>query len=275
MSRPAPVHLDHAVTRAAVEAVLRGELDGLGDRLAAFREAAAAELERLAAFGWLTELAGVRTSEVAERAGVSRQTLANLRSQDRAAHHQWPADLRVMLELGLRGPQSGEQIEAAIARAPVNAFQVSEAVRRLAAEALVAVAGRGAAAPAEPITYWHLTAKGIEDLPHRLRRAAMPPSRAWAAYVESSPAEAAAIAAAGEQALGNHQVVVIPAGTVRGMQSPEVAFIVEAPDPQTAQIEAIALFKQLRERAGMTPRQTPVVVSALTPPRRQRGGSPG
>lgn len=275
MSFPAPMHLDRAATRAAVEAVIRGELDGLGDRLAAFRDAAAAELERLAAVRWLTELAGIRTSEVAERAGVSRQTLTNLRSQDRAAHYQWPVDLRVMLELGLRGPQNDEQLEGAIGKAPVRHLQVSEAVRRLAADALIAVAGRAAAGANEPIAYWRLTAKGIEDLPHRLRRSATPPSRAWTAYVASSPAEAAAIAAAGEQALGKHEVVVIPAGTVHGMESPEVAFVVEAPDPQSAQAEAIALFKQLRERAGMTLRKSPVVVSALAPPQRRSGGGLG
>jgi transcriptional regulator with XRE-family HTH domain len=252
-----------------VEAVIRGELDGLGDRLAAFRDAAAAELERLAAFRWLTELAGIGTSEVAERAGVSRQTLANLRSQDRAADYDWPVDLRVMLELGLRGPQSGEQLEDAIGKVPVRGVRVAEATRRLAAEELITVAGRGAAGANEPTTYWRLTARGIEDLARRLRRAATPPSRAWTAYVASSPAEAAAIAAAGQQALGEHQVVVIPAGTVHGMQSPEVAFMVEAPDPQSAQAEAVALFGQLRERAGMTPRQSPVVVSALAPPQRR------
>ena len=263
------VDLDSPGTRAAVEAVIRAELDALGDRLAAFREAAAAELERLAAFRWLTELAGIRTTEVADRAGVSRQTLANLRSDDRAADYQWPTDLRVMVELGLRGPRTDGELETVIAEPPVRPFQVTEALRRLAAEEMIAIAGRGAAAPTEPSTYWRLTGKGIEDLPRRFRHAAMPGSRAWTAYVVSSPAEAAAIAAAGERALGEHRVVVIPAGTVNGMAAPEVAFAVEASDPHAAQEEAIALFNRLRERAGMTPRQSPVVVSALSPPRRR------
>jgi len=269
MASLARSHLDHAPTRAAVEAVIRGELDGLGDRLSVFREAAAAELERLAAFRWLTDLAGIRTTEVAERAGVSRQTLANLRSEDRAADYEWPVDLRVMLELGLHGPRSGEQLESAIGRVPVHGFQVSEAMSRLAAEGLIAVGGREAALATNPTTYWRLTARGVEDLPSRLRHAAMPPSRAWTAYVGSSPAEAAAIVAAGEHALGEHGVVVIPAGTVHGMESPEIAFAVEAPDPEIAQAKAIALFTQLRERAGMTPRQSPVIVSALAPPLRR------
>lgn len=275
MSAPLPSRLHAVPTRGPVEAVIRAELDALGDRLAAFREAAAAELERLAAFRWLTDLAGIGTSEVAERAGVSRQTLANLRSEDRAADYEWPVDLLVMLELGLGGPQTAEQLEAAVAVVPVDQFQATEAMRRLAAEDLIAVAARAAAGAADPVTYWRLTAKGIEDLPRRMRHAAMPPSRAWTAYVISSPAEAAAIAAAGERALGEHQVVVIPAGTVHGMDSPEVAFLVEAPDPQSAQTEAVVLFKQLRERAGMTPRQSPIVVSALTPPQRRAAGTSG
>jgi len=53
------------------------------------------------------------------------------------------------------------------------------------------------------------------------------------------------------------------------MESPEIAFAVEAPDPEIAQAKAIALFTQLRERAGMTPRQSPVIVSALAPPLRR------
>lgn len=275
MSVPGASHIDATPTRGAVEAAIRAELDALGDRLAAFREAAAAELERLAAFRWLTDLAGIGTSEVADRAGVSRQTLANLRSEGRAADYRWPVDLRVMLELGLGGPQTSAQLEAAVAVAPVDDFQVADAMRRLETEQLIAVAARAAAEAAKPVTYWRLTAKGIEDLPRRMRHAAMPPSRAWTAYVVSSPAEAAAIAAAGEHALGEHAVAVIPAGTAHGMESPEVAFLVEAPDPQSAQAEAVALFRQLRERAGMTPRQSPIVVAALAPPQRHPRGKPG
>ena len=96
----------------------------------------------------------------------------------------------------------------------------------------------------------------------------MPPSRAWTAYVCSSAAEANAIAAAGVQALGAHGVAVIPAGTVRGQERPEVAFWVEASDPRSAESAAVALFGEFRARAGMTPRQEPVVVSALVPPKR-------
>jgi transcriptional regulator with XRE-family HTH domain len=265
---PTPPLRDHPATRAAVEGVVRAELDELGDRLSAFREAAGAELERLAAFRWLTELAGLGSSEVAERAGVSRQTLANLRSDGRGADYEWPVDLRILLELGLHGPQSTDELVGSIGRPPVASHQVMQALDRLVEEQLVAEAGKVPAKPAEPVRCWRLTARGIEDLPRRLRHAAMPPSRTWTAYVVSSPAEANAIVAAGERALGEHGAVVIPAGTVSGMTHPEVAFSLEAPDPRTAVTAAIALFGELRARAGMAPRQDPVVVSALAPPRR-------
>lgn len=261
-----PNHRTGTATRAAVEGAVRAELDALGDRLGAFRAATTAEMERLAAFRWLTEMAGIRATEVAGRAGVSRQTLANLRSDNRAADYRWPVDLRVMLDLGLRGPQSSDGLVGSIGRGPVRGLQVTEAIKRLAADALIAVAGNVAAGATEPITYWRLTASGIEDLPRRLRHAAMPPSRAWTAYVVSSSAEANAIAAAGEQALGEHGVAVIPAGTVSAMEGPEVAFRVEASDPRSAEVAAAALFRELRARAGMTARQDPVVVSTLVPP---------
>ena len=266
--QPAPHH-SAAITRAAVEEAVRSEVSAIGDRLAEFRAAADAEMERLAAFRWLTEVAGLRPGDVAERAGVSRQTLANLRSQERGADYQWPPDLRVLLELGLRGPQSGEQLAGSIAQPPVQTYQVEGAIERLLAEGLIAEAGRAASGSTDPVVYLRLTTSGIVDLARRLRHAGMPPSRSWTAYVTSSSAEANAIVAAGERALGEHGAVVIPAGTVRGMVQPEVAFNVEATDPRNAVSAAVAQFHELRARAGMTPRQDPVVVAALVPPSRR------
>ena len=247
---------------------MRTEVAAIGDRLAEFRAAADAEIERLAAFRWLTELAELGPSEVAERAGVSRQTLANLRSQERGADHQWPTDLRVLLELGLRGPQSAEQVIGSLAQPPVHEHQVMEALERLTQSALIGELGRAASGATEPVVYLRLTPLGIEDLPRRLRHAAMPPSRAWTAYVTSSPGEANAMVGAGRRALGERGAFVIPAGTVRGMTRPEVAFTVEATDPRTAVSAAVRQFHELREHAGMAPRQEPVVVAALIPPAR-------
>jgi hypothetical protein len=262
-----PHHFDSRTTRAAVETIIRGELDVIGQKLARHRAAAAAELERLAAFRWLTELARIRPNEVAERAGVSRQTLVNLKEGDRGADYQWPVDLRVLLSLGLDGPQTPEGLSGTIGRPPTKPHEVDQAVERLRHEELVSVAGRATSGTAEPITYLRLTARGVEDLPRRLAHAAMPPSHKWTAYVTSSPAEANAIAEAGELSLGEHGAMVIPAGTVHGMELPEVAFHVEAPDSTAAQVAAIARFRELRRLAGMSDRQAPIVVSALSPPK--------
>jgi DNA-binding MarR family transcriptional regulator len=265
---------DQQPLRAAVEDAIRRELDALGARLSSFREAANAEIERLAALRWVTELAGLRPNEVAERAGVSRQTLVNLRSAGRGTDYQWPPDLRVLLELGLRGPRTNAELVESIGEVPVSAYQVTNAVERLSADGLIAEAARAAARENEPVVYWRLAARGVEELPRRLRHAAMPPSREWTAYVVSSTAEANAIAAAGEHALGEHGTVVIPAGTVHGMARPEVAFRVEAADPHSAIREAVALFGELRRRAGMTPRQEPIIVSALVPPKSSPAPTP-
>jgi transcriptional regulator with XRE-family HTH domain len=268
MASLVPHHYDRDTTRAAVQGAVRAELAALGDRLSAFRGAAAAEMERLAALRWVTDATGIRGNEVAERAGVSRQTLANLRSEQRGTDYHWPPDLRVLIELGINGPQSTDQLTGSIGTVPVDPWQVTDAIDRLAAERLIAVAGRAASGTTEPVVYWRLTAAGVEDLPRRLQHAAMPPSQTWTAYVRASPAEGSAIAEAGQRALGEHGTVVIPAGTVHGMTSPEVAFWVEAPHPQAAQAAAIALFRELRRRAGMTERQEPIVVTALVPPSR-------
>jgi hypothetical protein len=261
-------HYDSSTTHAAVRAAIRAELDALGDRLNACRDAASAELERLAAFRWVTEMAGLRSTEVADRAGVSRQTLANVRADRRGADYEWPPDTRIVLELGLRGPQSTNGLVDAIGQPPVDGFQVTEALERVVGEGLVAEAGLASSGSGEPVGYWRLTAAGIEDLPRRLRDAAMPESRAWTAYVQSDAAEAGAIAEAGVRALGEHGVAVIPAGAVHGMERPEVAFWVEASDPQLAQAAAVSLFADLRARAGLGARQEPVLVAALIPPKR-------
>ena len=255
-------------TRAAVEAAVRGELEALGARREAFRRAERAELERLGAFQWLTQLVGLRSSEVAERAGVSRQTLLNLDSADRGSDYQWSPDVRLLLTLGLDGPQGTDDLVGAIARPPVNEFQVTQALDRLLEAGLIAEAGRAAAGVGQPKTYWRLTSRGIDDLPRRLRDATIPPSQTWTAYIQSSSAEANAIVNAGEKALGEYGAALIPPGTLSGMNNPEVAFRVEAPDPHAAQTAAVARFAELRARAGMTPRQEPVIVAALIPPER-------
>jgi hypothetical protein len=261
-------HYDSSTTRAAVQAAIRAELDALGDRLSAFRDAANAELERLATLRWVTEMAGLRSTEVADRAGVSRQTLANLRADRRGADYEWPLDTRILLELGLRGPQSTDGLVGSIAQPRVNEFQVTQALERVVGEGLVAEAGLALSGNSAPVRYWRLTATGIEDLPRRLRHAAIPESRAWTAYVQSDAAEAGAIAEAGVRALGEHGIAVLPARTVHGMERPEVAFWVEASDPQSAQATAVSLFADLRARAGLGPRKEPVLVSALIPPKR-------
>jgi DNA-binding PadR family transcriptional regulator len=162
-----------------------------------------------------------------------------------------------------------DELVASVAGGPVDPFQVEQALDRLLKAGAVRMIGQAASGSTPPVTYYGLTADGVEELPYRLRDATMPPSRDWIAYVISTRHEADAIATAGEEALGEYKVAVIPAGTTAEMTAPAVAFYVEARGPQEAIAAASAVLRELRRRAGLGDSTDPVVVAALVPPRRR------
>lgn len=250
--------------RAPVANAIRRELDSIGKRLEGLRDDEAAELDRLGAFLGVAAEAGVRPGEIAQRAGVSRQTVVNLRSQDRGNDRSWDLGLRMMLRLGCLGPLSREALVDFLARGPVRPLEVEMTLDSLIKADLVSVLGI-ASSGGNSVTYYMVTAKGTAELPARLRLAAIPESRGWTAYVAVSGAEADAIARAGQEWLGRDAVVVIPSGTAHDMDSPEVGFKVEAASGELAQAEAVRSFRTLMSRAGMSDRD-PIVVRALVPP---------
>jgi transcriptional regulator with XRE-family HTH domain len=254
---------------AVAAAAVRSALDGIGRRLASLRGGADAELERLGAFLTIAEMAHLSQKEVAERAGVSRQTLLNLRSSGRGAGYEWPVDLRIMLELGFHGPQSVEGLADVLARGPISRYEIADAVARLIESGSIRELG-SAVSGSSMVTYIRLTAHGADQLSVQLHHAAIPPSRKWTAYVVSTPAEVNAIASAGESLFGEHGAVVIPARTTADMTEPEVAFYVEASGVDEAAATAGALFRVLRKRAGLDETSRPVLVSTLVPPARAR-----
>lgn len=248
-----------------VRAAVRQVLDAIGQRLAASRAGEAGELERLAAFLRIAEDAGLRQHEIAERAGVSRQTLTNLRNSSRGEEHAMPLDTRLMM--GLAEPRKHDDLVSTYARGPVSSYEVDEALERLLSAGAIRVAGLIPKGDSN-VAIYRLTASGTAALPGRLHDGAMPPSMAWTAYVSCSHADADMIAGRGEEALGEHKVVVIPAGTVHGMELPEVAFYVEAPanDFQAAVVAAATRYRQLRRHARLPDVPEPILVRALVPP---------
>ena len=246
-------------------AAVRQVLDAIGQRLAAARAGEAGELERLAAFLQIAEDAGLRQHEIAERAGVSRQTLSNLRNSDRGLGHRIPLDTQLLM--ALTKARQHDDLVGIYARPPVHEFEVEEALERLKRAGAIRIAGllpKGGST----IAVYRLTAAGTAELPARLHLGTLPPSLTWTAYVACSASEAEMIATHGEEVLGKEQVVVIPAGTVHGMVLPEVAFYVEAPanDFNAAVVAASSRYRQLRHHAQLPDCADPIRLSSLVPP---------
>jgi transcriptional regulator with XRE-family HTH domain len=251
--------------REAIATAIRQVLDAIGQRLAAARAGEAGELERLASFLQIAEELGLRQHEIAERAGVSRQTLSNLRSSDRGLAHRLPLDTQLMVALARH--RDHDDLLGVYGRPPVGPHEVEEALKRLTDAGVIRIAGlipKGEST----IAVYRLTALGIAELPRRLYSGSLPPALNWTAYVACPESEAGLIATRGEQALGQEQVVVIPAGTAHGMELPEVAFKVEAPanDFNAAVIAASHRYRELRLNAGLGEVADPVRLNALIPP---------
>jgi hypothetical protein len=167
-------------------------------------------------------------------------------------------DARVACALGVGEATSEQALIDALAPAAFAADEVSAALCRLveAGDACVASAA-----------HYRLTARGAARLPARLRQATMPPAREWIVRVASTPADAAAIDRGTERLLGGHELLVIPAGGRADLQAPELAWRVEASDPETAIDAAIARTRELRGEIDGVERDEPVVVLALVHPR--------
>ena len=122
-------------------------------------------------------------------------------------------------------------------------------------------AGAGGAG-SEGDVFYSLTAEGISQLAGRLTHATMPPSQRWAAYIATN--DATSVARAGQVALGEDEVAVIPASLKADMAAPEVAFYVDASGSDTAVAAASQLYAGLRELAGLRPE--PAHITTLLPP---------
>ncbi|MGH2942590.1 MAG: hypothetical protein ACRDLN_07455, partial [Solirubrobacteraceae bacterium] len=113
--------------------------------------------------------------------------------------------------------------------------------------------------------------QGAARLPDRLRQATMPPGREWVVHVASTPTEAGAIVRAAALVLGEREASVVPAGARGDVGMPEVAWRVEASDPEGAIDAAIARMRKHRGVVAGPDPDEPVVVVALV----HRGETPG
>lgn len=218
------------------------------------------ELDRLGALLPVAEDAGMRQHEIAELAGVSRQTLLNLRNKGRGADRTWNLDLRVLLLMAFQGAHSAQMLESTIGF-PDHPTEIGDAIERLLQSAAIRLAG--IVGPGEKsVAYYRITPDGLAQLPARLHQAAMPASLRWAAYIATKDADR--ITNVGESALGRYEVAHIPASTTRDMQVPEVAFYVDASTVQDAAQAASARYAELRKLAKLQPE--PAYVTTLLPP---------
>jgi hypothetical protein len=250
------------VRAAAREAVLQ-ELEAIGSRRKQLLSDAEDDLERLAAFLPVAVAAGIRQNEIAERAAVSRQTLVNLRNEGRGLGQEWSIDLEAMLVLAFQGPQTVESLTSSMPVAMGDAETIDAVLTRLID--IDAAAWAGATMSGEHRhDYFKLTSRGVEELPARLRSAVIPENKRWTAYVAADQAEVDKLAEIGQSILGEARVGVIPAGTMKTMRRPEVAFEVEAPSFAEATYRAAEFYSQLREHARLAPE--PADVTALVPP---------
>jgi hypothetical protein len=260
----------HEAIAEATAAAVRMELDEVGKRLARARADESAELDRVAALFTVGTDAGLRVHEIAERAGISRQTLLNARTSGRGVpERRLNVDVRLACALGVGDAKSEQALIEMVAQGPIRPHEVSAALKRLvdAGEARLVstrISGNGA------VSYYRLTEHGAARLPGRLRQATISPTREWIVYVASTPGEAHAIVSAAELLLGKHEVSVIPAGTRLDMQVPEVAWRVEASDSEHAIQAAIGRMHELRGDIDSLDADKPVVVMALVYPRDAR-----
>ena len=209
-------------------------------------------MERLAAFLGVAAAAGIRQTEIADRVGVSRQTLSNLRNEDRGQRYTLALDLKLMIALAFQGPQTTASLASLIRPDSGDEELIAAAIRRLEGTGTVAWAG-AAISGERKLDYFKLTAQGAEELPGRLRQAAIPENKRWTAYVPTSERDVELLAEVAQSILGEYRAGVIPANTVKGMQHPEVAFFVEASNFQDAIQRAAEFYDVLRAKAGLPP----------------------
>jgi hypothetical protein len=225
---------------APTAAAVRFELQEARKRLAQARADASAELHRLAALSEMAASVGLRVGELAcgPSAPGGRGAAPGI-------------EARIACALGAGEPRSEQALIGAIAHGRLGAGEVSAALRRLV--------GAGDVCAASAARY-HLTPQGAARLPARLRQATIPPAREWIVRVACTPAEAAAA----ERLRGAHGVSVVPAA---GARAPELAWRVEATDPETAIEAAVAGTHELRGAVDGSAAGDPVVVVALMHPR--------
>jgi hypothetical protein len=240
---------------AATAAAVCFELQETGKRLAQARADESAELDRLAGLLRMAAGAGLDVHEVAARAGIGNAVLP---ARPAAREPRPDVDARIACALGVGEPKSEQALIGAVAVAPVRAEEVGAALRRLV-EA-------GDVCATSVTARYRLTAQGAARLPARLRQATMPPAREWIVRVACTPAQAAAIDRAAQCLLGVHGLLVSPAGGRADMQAPELAWRVEASDPETAIDAAIARTRELRRQIDGEERDEPGVVLALVHP---------
>lgn len=236
------------VRRAATTQAVIDEIEAIGARLARLRGEVAVEMNRLEALDPLARDMQISVAEIAEAAGVSRQTLAARRRSPGEARYD--PELRVLLTLGMKGPLRESELSQQILVADLPRQDVRRALKNLEENGLVEVARRETG-PKGLLSSWGLSEQGLAALPGRLRRFAVPAGRRWTVYLQVDPAEGQRLIETAVEDHGLYQAALIPKGTVEGMQTAELAFRVEAGDLDQAHLTAEGEWAKLRTKAGL------------------------
>jgi DNA-binding XRE family transcriptional regulator len=251
---------DVADTRATARQQIAQELENVRRRRESAQQEADAELDRLGALLHVAEDSGMRQHEIADRAGVSRQTLSNLRSKGRGTDRHWNIDLRILLVTAFHGAQSMQMLASTIGF-PDDVADIKAGVSRLLKGEAIRHAGRVMSGQTAH-DYYRITPEGLAQLPSRLHSAVMPATQRWAAYIATK--DAGKINEAGQITLGQYESALIPNSTTHDMQMPEIAFYVEAASLDHAVQAASTKYAELRKLAGLAPE--PAYITTLLPP---------
>lgn len=248
----------HERGKALLQRLHRQALNEAGAALSSARRVADEQAARIAKLVPGALAAGLSASEIAERVGLSRQRIYELRSSPPPGQG---VEQRILGLLATEGALTGPAIAGRLDEAGGT---VQSRLEALKSGGLVREAVARYADGTEPTVYFGLTAEGEAALEQQfwngLRGGDAP---RFAVY---APLEAAAVDAVVPHAakvFGEEGFAVVSPGTVSGQPLPELAFRVAAATPDEAVARGRERLGELLALAGMEDR--PAVIAAIAP----------
>jgi DNA-binding transcriptional ArsR family regulator len=201
--------------------------------------------------------AGLSASEIAERTGLSRQRIYELRD---SAPPRQSAEQRIMALLAAEG---GLTLPGIARRLDEREAAVSAHVKGLASAGLVHEI-LTSFEDATPVGYYGLTPDGEAALEEQFWNGLRGGTETrFSVYAPLEPADVEAVLPHAQTVFGDEGFAVLPPGTVRGQARPELAFRVVAETPDDALSRGRERVAELLSLARRGDR--PAVISAIAP----------